>query len=113
MSSEGIASRPPHQSARPRRRVGGSLLSDASGSQEEFKPTYADKVQDRRAGLDTGRSFATGRGDREGSGGGYRELDRDAERRQKRRREEEAKETEERKKAKVRCKACKRFSCVC
>lgn len=37
--------------------------------------TYADKLQDQRAGLDTGRKFATGTGDRAGSGGGYKEVD--------------------------------------
>jgi len=80
---------------------------------EVFKPTYADKVQDRRAGLDTGRTFATGNGYREGSGGGYSEVDREAEYRKKRRREEEKQETAERKAAKTRCKSCKRYTCIC
>lgn len=73
----------------------------------------ADMMQDRRAGLDTGRQFATGSGSREGSGGGYKEVDRDYEYRQKRKREEEKQEAAERKKTKTRCKSCKRYTCVC
>ena len=78
-----------------------------------FKPTLADKIQDRRAGLDTGRTFAKGSGSREGHAGGFRELDLEAEMRQKRRREEEKEEAMQRKKTKDKCGACKRFTCLC
>jgi len=70
-------------------------------------------MQDRKFGLEDGSRFATGTGRREGGGGGYREVDDDSERRRKRRREEEKQEAEKRKTEKVRCKACKRFACVC
>jgi len=84
---------------------------------EVFMPTKqqskADQMQDRRAGLDTGRQFTTGHGSREGSGGGYKEVDQEAEYRKKRRREEEKQEAAERKKTKQRCKVCKRYACVC
>ena len=75
--------------------------------------SYADKVQDQRAGLDTGRKFATGDGQRAGFSGGYREVDDEALGRQKRRREEKEDEKEERKKTKTKCKYCKRFACIC
>jgi len=75
--------------------------------------TYADKLQDQRAGLDTGRKFATGKGDRYGSSGGYKEVDHEAQWEGKRRREEEKEVAEKRKAKKERCKVCKRFSCIC
>merc|ERR1712086_242883 len=75
--------------------------------------TYADKLQDQRAGLDTGRKFATGHGDRAGHSGGYKEVDQEALYRQKRRREEDQFEKDQRKAAKTRCASCKRYSCVC
>ena len=59
--------------------------------------TKADRLQDQRAGLDTGRKFATGYGERAGSGGGYSEVDRRAADDARRRREDEDRKTEERK----------------
>jgi len=80
---------------------------------EQFKPTKADVMQDRRAGLDTARKYGTGNGSREGSSGGYREVDDEALRQNKRRREEEKEHAEKRKATGVKCKCCKRFKCIC
>ena len=73
----------------------------------------SDLAQDRKFGLEDGSRFATGGGDREGHGGGYKEVDREREYQRKRQREEKKEEAEKRKTDKVRCKLCKRFSCVC
>jgi len=75
--------------------------------------TYADKLQDQRAGLDTGRKFSTGGGDRAGSGGGYKEVDERALRDAQRRKEDDERDTEQRKADRKRCSSCKRFKCVC
>jgi len=80
---------------------------------KDFKPSKADVIQDRRAGLDTGRNMQTGHGDRAGVGGGYKEVDYEASQRLKRRREEEKEEAEHRKATKTKCKYCKRAKCLC
>ena len=80
-------------------------------------PTNADKFQDRACGLDTGRRYNGGgegsQGHRSGGGGGFREVDPEEERARKRRKDEREEEKEKRKATKVRCKFCKRMSCVC
>eukprot|EP00658_Telonema_sp_P-2_P070689 TRINITY_DN60110_c0_g1_i1.p1 TRINITY_DN60110_c0_g1~~TRINITY_DN60110_c0_g1_i1.p1 ORF type:complete len:150 (+),score=45.81 TRINITY_DN60110_c0_g1_i1:103-552(+) len=50
---------------------------------------------------------------REGSAGGFKERDEEEERKRRRRKEEAHQETKRRKQDKVRCKFCKRFSCIC
>ena len=76
-------------------------------------PTEADKYQDRACGLDTGRRYNSGGGDRAGSSGGYREVDPEEERARKKRKAEREEEKEKRKASKERCKFCKRYTCVC
>ena len=50
---------------------------------------------------------------RQGAGGGFSEVDIVSEERRRRRRDEEEREAKRRKATKERCKACKRFKCVC
>jgi hypothetical protein len=70
----------------------------ASGSEPERLPTYSTAAADAK---------------RSGHGGGYCEVDEEAEERRKRRALDAAAATETRKAEKRRCKSCKRFACIC
>ena len=76
-----------------------------------FQVDSSDQVD--RSGQQTTYSTAAADAKRSGHGGGYCELDEEAEEGRKQRALEAAAATETRKAEKRRCRSCKRFACIC
>ena len=92
-----------------------SLFESRECSPDPFEADQADPAGDSESKRPGPPAYSTAAPDAErtGHGGGYCELDEEAEEGRKRRALEAAAATETRKAEKRRCKSCKRFACIC
>ena len=92
-----------------------SLFESRECSPDPFEADQADPASGSESKRPGPPAYSTAAPDAErtGHGGGYCELDEEAEEGRKRRALEAAAATETRKAEKRRCKSCKRFACIC